>query len=93
MTLYMQTVIKKWGNSQAIRLPQVILDILLLQENDPVEITTNEDSIIIKKATRKRRAKKSIKDRFKNWDGGSYKLNDEDKALLCMEPVGEEVWK
>ena len=89
----MQTTIQKWGNSQAVRLPKTILDLLLLKENDPVEITAVDDAIIIKKTTRKRRSKKSIKDRFKNWDGNPYELSDEDKEWLNMEPVGKEVWK
>ena len=62
----MMTTIQKWGNSQGVRLPKTILDILFLQENDPVEITAENNSIIIKKATRKRRAKKSLEERFTN---------------------------
>ena len=88
----MQTTIQKWGNSQAVRLPKAILDLLLLQENDPVEISTKDDSIIIKKATRKRRAKISLEERFKDWNGKPYELTKEDDEWLNMKPVGREVW-
>ena len=88
----MQTTIQKWGNSQAVRLPKAILDLLFLQENDPVEISASNDSIIIKKATRKRRAKRSLEERFKNWNGETYKLTENDKQWLNKKPVGREVF-
>ena len=83
----MITTIQKWGNSQGVRLPKSILETLFLQENDPVEITAENDFIIIKKATRKRRAKKSLEERFENYAGDYH----------CVEydwggPVGKEVW-
>ena len=83
----MMTTIQKWGNSQGVRLPKTILDILFLQENDTVEIVTENDSIIIKKATRKRRAKKSLEERFKN-----YKGNYQCTEWKTGKPVGKEVW-
>ena len=83
----MMTTIQKWGNSQGVRLPKTILDVLFLQENDPVEIVAENNSIIIKKATRKRRAKKSLKERFNN-----YKGNYQCKELDTGKPVGKEVW-
>ena len=83
----MVTTIQKWGNSQAIRLPKVILESLLLKENDPVEITTDNDVIIIKKAQRKRRAKKSLEERFSEYNG-DYQCTEYDWG----EPVGNEVW-
>ncbi|MCL1849017.1 MAG: AbrB/MazE/SpoVT family DNA-binding domain-containing protein, partial [Clostridiales bacterium] len=65
----MMTTIQKWGNSQAVRLPKAILEEMSLQENDRVEIIAENDVIIIKKTTRKRRAKKSLEERFKDYDG------------------------
>ena len=83
----MLTTIQKWGNSQGVQLPKTILDKLLLQENDQVEMETENDLIIIKKATRKRRAKKSLEELFANYKG----------EYVCAEwdtgkPVGKEVW-
>lgn len=83
----MTTTIQKWGNSQGVRLPKAVLDELFLQENDRVEITTGKDSIIIKKTTRKRRAKKSLEERFENYTG-DYQCAEYDWG----EPAGREVW-
>ena len=82
----MITTIQKWGNSQGVRLPKTILDVLLLQENDTVEIVTDNNSIIIKKATRKRRAKKSLEERFSNYTGNCQYTEWETGM-----PVGKEV--
>ena len=83
----MTTTIQKWGNSQAVRIPKLILESLFIQENDKVEITTDNDAIIIKKATRKRRAKKSLDERFANYDA-SHACTEYDWGA----PVGNEVW-
>ena len=83
----MLTTIQKWGNSQGVRLPKAILDELFLQENDQVEIEAENDSIIIKRATRKRRAKKSLEELFKDYNG-KYKCEELDSG----RPVGKEVW-
>ena len=81
------TTIQKWGNSQAVRLPKAILEEMSLQENDRVEIIAENDVIIIKKTTRKRRAKKSLEERFKDYDG-DYQCEEYDWG----KPVGKEVW-
>ena len=83
----MQTTIVKWGNSQGIRLPKIILESLSLQENDPVEIIIDNDSIVIKKAKRKRRAKKSLDERFENYEGTC-----EFEEIDWGKPVGKEYW-
>ena len=83
----MRTTIQKWGNSQGVRLPKSILEELLLQENDPVEITTDNDVIIIKKPTRKRRARVSLEERFADYNG-DYQCTEYDWG----KPKGKEVW-
>ena len=83
----MQTTIQRWGNSQAVRIPKAVLEVLFLQENDQVEITTEFDSIVIKKSTRKRRARKSLSERFENFSG-DYQCAECDWG----KPVGKEVW-
>jgi len=83
----MVTTIQKWGNSQAVRLPKVILEAVLFQENDPVEIVAENDCIIIKKPSRARRAKKSLEKRFENYTG-DYKCMEYDWGA----PSGKEVW-
>ncbi len=83
----MLTTIQKWGNSKGVRLPKAILDALLLQENDSVEVYAESESIIIRKATRKRRAKISLEERFEGYTG-DYQCEEWDTG----EPVGREVW-
>ena len=83
----MMTTIQKWGNSQGVRLPKAILDALSLQENDAVEIVAENNSIIIKKAIRKRRAQKSLEERFQNYTG-NYQCTEWNTG----KPVGKEVW-
>ena len=83
----MLTTIQKWGNSQGVRLPKTILDELLLQEYDQVEIVAENSSIVIRKATRKHRAKKSLEELFANYTG-NYKCEEWDTG----KPIGKEVW-
>jgi len=83
----MLTTIQRWGNSQAVRLPKAILESSFLQENDQVEITTVNETIIIKKTNRRRRAKKSLKERFENY-AGNYNCTEHDWG----KPAGKEVW-
>ena len=83
----MTTTIQKWGNSQAVRLPKPILETLSLKENDQVEIIAESNSIVIRKTTRRRRANKSLEERFANYTGGhTYTEYD------WGEPAGNEVW-
>ena len=83
----MLTNIQRWGNSQGVRIPKPILDELFLQENDQVEIVADKNTIIIKKAARKRRAKKSLEELFAGYTG-NYKCEELDTG----KPVGKEVW-
>ena len=83
----MTTTIQKWGNSQAVRIPKIILESLLLQENDQVEINAVNGSIVINKAARKRRAKISLEERFSGYDR-DYSCEEYDWG----SPVGREVW-
>ncbi len=68
-------------------MPKALLDALFLQENDSVEIIAQSESIIIRKAARKRRAKKSLEERFDGYSG-DYQCSEWDTG----EPRGKEVW-
>jgi len=52
-----------------------------------IDITTENDSIIIRKATRKRRAIKSLAERFAGYTG-DYRCCEADTG----KPVGLEAW-
>jgi len=83
----MKTTIQKWGNSQGVRLPKVILESAALKENDQVDVIVDDDAIIIKKAARKRRAKVSLEELFENYTG-DYQPVEYDWG----KPVGREYW-
>ena len=81
----MTTTIQKWGNSQGVRLPKVILDGLNLREGEEVEIFAQDNAIVIKTRAKKR---KSIEELFANYDG-----NYKPKEIEWGEDVGrEKVW-
>jgi antitoxin component of MazEF toxin-antitoxin module len=79
--------IQKLENSQAVCLPETILKELFLQENDQIDITTENGSIVIRKAARKRRATKSLAERFEGYTG-DYRCFEADTG----KPVGMEAW-
>ena len=79
--------IQKLEGAQAVCLPEAILNELFLQENDMIDITTENDSIVIRKAARKRRAIKSLKERFAGYTG-DYRCCEADTG----KPVGLEAW-
>jgi len=81
-----RTTIVKWGNSQGIRLPKLLLDSVDLTEDDIVEVTTENNSIIIKKSEKKR-AYKTIQERFEGFDG-VYEPIEVDWG----KPAGKEIW-
>ena len=81
----MQTTIKKWGNSQGIRIPKAFLESLGMKENDNVEIERVDDSIVIKKIITSQ--KLTLNDIF---DG--YTENYQPKEFDWGNPVGKEVW-
>ena len=85
--MHMTTTVQRWGNSQAVRIPKPFLESLLLKENDKVEITADNDVITIRKATRKRRAKISLDERFNDYNG-DHACTEYDWG----KPVGNEVW-
>jgi len=81
----MQTTIVKWGNSRGIRLPKPFLDSVNLSTNDLVDVRTENDTIIIKKATKNRL---TIEKLFENWDGGFPEPYDWGEY---SNPVGREL--
>lgn len=95
---YMTATITKWGNSKGVRIPKVFLDALGLQENDKVDVSILNDTITMKKSTNvKRKAHKTIEQRFEEFYGTDFETavrdNPYDFPLIDWgEPVGDEVW-
>lgn len=82
----MQTTIVKWGNSQGIRLPKLLLESVDLSDSDTVEVIAENNSLIIKKSENKKEYK-TIQERFKNFYG-EYEPIEVDWG----KPVGRELW-
>lgn len=49
----MSTVISRWGNSLAIRIPKAVADQIQVEEGTPVSISISGDSIVITPQKRK----------------------------------------
>ena len=82
--IYMTTKVQKWGNSQGVRIPKIILDSVKWKENEKITIIVDGDKIIMKKAKEER---KNIKELFEN-----YKEEYEPIEIDWGEPEGEEIW-
>lgn len=80
----MESKIQKWGNSNGIRIPKVILDSLDLKRDDLVEIKKEEEKIVITKLKRERI---SLKKRIANYDGPNLC-----KEFVWDEATGKEIW-
>jgi antitoxin MazE len=80
------TNIVRWGNSRGVRLPKPLLDSVHLSDNDAVEITTEGDSIIIKKAAGRKH--RTLKERLAGFDG-SYVFDEWDTGPA----VGKEIFR
>jgi len=79
----MNVTVKKWGNSQAIRLPKSITESLNIKENENVDIKIRNDEIIIKKIRRH----KSFEERMAGYNG-DYDFVELDSG----KPIGKEVF-
>ena len=62
----MEIRLQKWGNSEGIRIPSVILKSLNIKANDKLKIEQVDNKIIITKSNNN---KISLKERFANYNG------------------------
>lgn len=79
----METSIQKWGNSQGIRIPKFLLDVVHWSENERLSMNASEDRIVITKAN----SRKNIMELFADYEDEYTPVE-----LNWGEPVGEEVW-
>ena len=77
------TNLQKWGNSQGIRIPKLIIDAVNWKENEELTLDVRDDEIIIRKA----KERKSIEELFQDFDG-TYSAEEIDWG----KPVGKEIW-
>ena len=80
----MTTTIQKWGNSQGVRIPKILLDTVKWKENEQIVIVVDNDKLIIEKAKNKR---KNIKELF-----ADYKGEYEPTEIDWGNPEGKEIW-
>ena len=63
----MTTTIQKWGNSQGVRIPKMLLDSVNWSENEQIVIIVDNGKLIIEKAKEhKRKNNKIINEEVKN---------------------------
>ena len=87
----MKTMIVKWGNSQGIRLPKAFLQNIHIYENDPVDVSLENDKIVIKKISKNNH--KTIKQRLKDFYGENYKGRSiSQNEIDWGKPAGKEIW-
>lgn len=79
----MTTNIQKWGNSQGVRIPKIILELLEWKDNEELSISTECDKIIIQKA----KSPLTLSDVFKD-----YNEDYKPETINWGKPVGGEVW-
>ena len=80
----MTTSIQKWGNSQGVRIPKMLLDAVKWSENEEVTITVYDGKLIIEKD---KKEKESIMELFENYEE-EYTPEEVDWG----KPEGKEVW-
>lgn len=80
----MRGTIKKWGNSQGIRLPKSILEDVNLKENDEIEIRVINGMIQIKSIKKHL----TLKERLEGYSEDQLKSNEWDIG----KREGQEFW-
>ena len=81
----MEAKLQKWGNSSGIRLPSAILKSLNLKVNDKVELTQENDKIVISVIPKVKKI--SLEEEFKKYKGPNLA-----KEFVWDEPKGKEIW-
>ena len=82
----MTTMIQKWGNSQGVRIPKVILDSVNWGENEKIVMIVDNGKLVIEKAKEEHK-RKNIKELFKD-----YKEDYTPVEIDWGKPEGDEIW-
>lgn len=81
----MEAKLQKWGNSCGIRISSTILKSLNLKVNDKVELTQENDKIVISVIPKVKKI--SLEEEFKKYKGPNLA-----KEFVWDEPRGKEIW-
>ena len=76
--------ITKWGNSQGIRLPMAVMELMSLKTGDELQMTVESNSITL---TPNKKRRMSIAERFANYEGPTQQ-----EEIWSDEVVGKEVF-
>jgi antitoxin MazE len=79
----MQTVVKKWGNSLALRIPQSLAADLRLTEGATVWLSVEDEKLIVKPTRKRFRLADLLADMSEE---------KKHKEIDWGKPKGEEVW-
>jgi len=80
----MRAVVKKWGNSAAIRIPKVALRAVKLRVNDPVELREESGRLVIEPVGPNEYRLEELLDRITT--------KNLHREIDLGEPIGKEVW-
>jgi antitoxin MazE len=78
------TFLRKWGNSMAVRFPQSILSQLNLQEDAELEIVVEDGRLILSPV---KHPKYQLKELL-----AQYTVNSRHDEISTGSPVGKELW-
>lgn len=79
----MTTTMRKWGNSQGIRIPKAILEAVHWSGAEKLSLKAEGDRVVIERAE----PRKSIEELFANFDGEYTPV-----TVDWGNPVGNEIW-
>ena len=79
----MQTVVRKWGNSLALRLPQHLVTNLKLNEGAAVSLSIEGNALVVKPARKTCSLAELLKD---------HKPEHNHTEAVWGKPTGKEVW-
>lgn len=90
------TTIRKWGNSDGIRIPKLFMDELQLTSDQEVEVCIAGETIIIRKVLK--RKYKNLKERMEDFYQKPLEEIIEERLVIASEevdwglPKGDEIW-
>lgn len=87
-----QTAIRRWGNSQAIRLSKEIINMMNLKENDTIGINIDNGKMIIEKINNQRYLNLTERlEAFYNKPIDNIYVESTEEVDMGA-PKGEEIW-
>ena len=91
-TFMVRTAIRRWGNSQGIRLSKDIINRMNLKENDEVGINIDNGKMVIEKVGKPKYL--NLKERLESFYQKPIEeiFVDSSEEIDTGDPVGEELW-